>query len=57
MQNGPYGITSKPTIFIATYGNIVSLHLELELLEKMPSIPEELVQSLRGTISKKKNPR
>jgi hypothetical protein len=53
MQNGPYGITSKPSIFKTAYGNILSVHLALDSLDKSNTIPQELGSSIKGKIAVK----
>lgn len=50
MQNGPFGITSRANIFLAAYSTIESLHLDLDTLDKLESVPAELVQSIKGNL-------
>lgn len=44
MQNGPFGITSRATIFMAAYKTILSLHLEFESLDNVETIPNPLLE-------------
>lgn len=46
MQNGPFGITSRATIFMAAYRSILSLHLEFESLENINTIPRDLLDAV-----------
>ncbi|CEP08348.1 hypothetical protein [Parasitella parasitica] len=55
MQNGPFGITSKASIFMAAYSTIQSLHLDLERLNSMKSASAtttiELAESIQDLSS------
>lgn len=52
MQNGPFGITSRATIFMAAYRTILTLHLEFESLDG--TIPRDLLDAVRGKKKKDK---
>lgn len=49
MQQGPFGITSRASIFLAAYSTIQSLHLSLQSLEKTTHtvLSAELIQSIQ----------
>ncbi|KAG1120760.1 hypothetical protein G6F42_012679 [Rhizopus arrhizus] len=49
MQQGPFGITSRASIFLAAYSTIQSLHLSLQNLEKRTDtvLSAELIQSIQ----------
>lgn len=52
MQNGPFGISSRATIFMAAYRNILWLHIELELLENVQLMDQDLLSAIKGKAKK-----
>ncbi|KAG1310778.1 hypothetical protein G6F64_004314 [Rhizopus arrhizus] len=54
MQHGPYGVTSKPSIFMAVYRVVSALHTDITLLgcRRPASIPESLVQLLKELLNR-----
>lgn len=46
MQHGPFGITSRASIFMAAYRTILSLHLEFEALDSAGS--RDLLDAVTG---------
>ncbi|KAI9474087.1 MAG: putative death-receptor fusion protein-domain-containing protein [Benjaminiella poitrasii] len=51
MQNGPYGLTSKVSVFKAAYSTILALHLDMEALDHLKSIPQEVLQNIKSLAS------
>lgn len=45
MEHGPYGITSKATIFMSAYSTLLLLHLEFDSLQ---SVSAELLNAISG---------
>lgn len=47
MEHGPYGITSKATIFMSAYSTLLLLHLEFEALQ---NVSAELLKEISGKL-------
>jgi hypothetical protein len=48
MQHGPFGITSRANIFMATYSAISFLTLELDALKHSRNLSTETVIAIQG---------
>ncbi|KAI7864734.1 putative death-receptor fusion protein-domain-containing protein [Spinellus fusiger] len=48
MQNGPYGITSRPSIFTPTYRTVLAINLLYDQIMSLEPLPESIVLITKG---------
>jgi hypothetical protein len=48
MKHGPYGITSKPTLFLAAYRLLLMMIFSYDYLSEVPSLAPDFVPITKG---------